>query len=249
MAGGPSHACGMSPAKEDGPQTIVVNGKMRNFIVRIPATTDTLHPHPLVYLWHGAGGSSAAFDSKNYGNIRKSWGDKAVLMMPDALIFDKTGATTWMRDAPDDLAFFDAMMAWIETRACFDKGHIFSTGHSSGAFWSHTLGCQRGNIIRGIAPISGGPREMNNCVGNVAAWIAHGEQDDNIAIKTGIAGRDFWRGRNDCPSTPAVATTPTPCVAYDGCKPGFPVQWCAFTGGHIWPAFATDAIWAFFSRL
>jgi hypothetical protein len=37
---------------------------------------------------------------------------------------------------------------------------------------------------------------MKNCVNTVAAWVAHGLQDTNIPIATGMQGRDFWVKRN-----------------------------------------------------
>ncbi|MBW2617012.1 MAG: hypothetical protein JRD02_12680, partial [Deltaproteobacteria bacterium] len=36
---------------------------------------------------------------------------------------------------------------------------------------------------------------------------------------------------------------------YDDCDLDFPVQYCAHSGGHDWPDFASEAIWDFFKNL
>ena len=55
---------------------------------------------------------------------------------------------------------------------------------------------------------------------------------------------ESWR------STTAPATTapadPSPCVAYQGCDAGYPVQWCPHDGAHVIPSFAAAAIANFF---
>jgi polyhydroxybutyrate depolymerase len=127
---------------------------------------------------------------------------------------------------------------------------VFAGGLSSGGFFSNTLGCQRGDVLRGIAPVSAGPRDMNNCKGNVAAWIADGKNDELVSPRQGMSARDFWLNRNGCStSNPRVIGDATNCVAYDGCKAGFPVQWCLHDGGHFWPRSANLGLWTFFSKL
>ena len=85
------------------------------------------------------------------------------------------------------------------------------------------------------------------CVGQVAAWISHGNTDTIVAFSSGEGSRDHWIGANHCETTtdPADANG---CVSYQGCDDGFPVVWCEFDGGHSPPTFSGDAIWAFFSQ-
>ena len=53
--------------------------------------------------------------------------------------------------------------------------------------------------------------------------------------------------RNMC-QTQTAAVTPSPCVAYQGCATGYPIHWCQFSGGHMSPSFASEAIWNFFNQ-
>jgi hypothetical protein len=83
----------------------------------------------------------------------------------------------------------------------------------------------------------------------VAAWLAHGNNDPTVPQSEGIAARDHWVSANGCAST-SKATTPSPCVAYDGCSASHAVTWCSFAGGHYpLPAFTKQAIWDFFKAM
>jgi poly(3-hydroxybutyrate) depolymerase len=115
---------------------------------------------------------------------------------------------------------------------------------------SNTLGCSMGGIFRAIAPMSGsGPLQFgtNVCVGQVAAWLSHGTQDPTVSFDAGVGSRETWRTRNHCMTTSTPAT-PSPCISYNGCDPGYPVTWCEFDGGHIVPTFASSGIWTFLSQ-
>jgi poly(3-hydroxybutyrate) depolymerase len=121
---------------------------------------------------------------------------------------------------------------------------------SYGGIMSNTLGCSMGGVFRAIAPMSGsGPFQFgtNMCVGQVAAWLSHGTADPTVAFDAGVGSRETWRTRNHCMTTSAP-TTPSPCITYNGCDPGYPVTWCEFDGGHVVPTFAASGIWTFLSQ-
>jgi len=124
-------------------------------------------------------------------------------------------------------------------------------GSQLGGFFTNTLGCQRGDVLRAIAPVSaGGPFAFgaNGCRGEVAVWLAHAENDETVSFDLGVASRDRWLDANGC-SEMSAAVEPAPCVEYAGCSPGLPVRWCVYDDGHNWPEFGPEGIWAFFSSL
>ena len=86
-----------------------------------------------------------------------------------------------------------------------------------------------------------------NCVGSVAAWISHGTSDGTVSFSSGQGSRDHWVSSNNC-STSSTATSPSPCISYDGCDAGHPVHWCEYSAGHTQPSFGQDAIWSFFEQ-
>ena len=86
------------------------------------------------------------------------------------------------------------------------------------------------------------------CVGQVAAWISHGDADPTVDISMGEGSRDYWVEANHCDIN--ATTTPSAdysCVEYGGCDAGFPVRWCVYEGDHNPPKFAPQAIYDFFS--
>jgi poly(3-hydroxybutyrate) depolymerase len=208
----------------------------------LPAAYDGATPHPLVFAFHGATTSGAFFRSARYGNLLSAMADEAIVVHPDAL----GDPSAWNNGA--DLPFFDALLAELGAAACVDLERVFATGHSSGGFFTNMLGCQRGEVLRAIAPVSAGGPFGGRCSGDVAVWLAHAENDETVAFQNGEQSRDRWLEANGCSDT-TVASEPAPCVEYAGCAEGTPVRWCVYGDGHAWPEFGPVGIWSFFGAL
>ena len=116
-------------------------------------------------------------------------------------------------------------------------------GFSGGGSFSGVLGCRRTDI-RAIA-VGGSVIYFDpaDCVGTPAAWITIGELELSAGRE---AYRDYFRDRAGCTES-SMPTPPDPCVAYEGCGAGTPVHYCQHPGDHIWPDFASEAMWSFFS--
>ena len=84
-------------------------------------------------------------------NLEKAAAGEALFVYPDGL--EQKGGTGW---GGRDLPFFDAMVTDISASHCVDSTRIFATGHSNGGYMTNFVGCARSNIVRGIAPVSGG---------------------------------------------------------------------------------------------
>lgn len=238
----PSAGCGLEPLAI-GQRSIEVEGTTRTYWLDLPASYDGSQPLPLVFAFHGATTSGEFFRNPFYGNLLSTMQDEAILVHPDAL-----GDPTSWNDARD-IPFFDALLSELAASLCVDSERVFATGHSSGGFFTNALGCQRGDVLRGIAPVSaGGPFGGAACVGDVAVWIAHAENDDVVDFENGVGSRDRWLAANGC-SGDSVAAAPEPCVEYTGCGGGLPVRWCVYQDGHNWPEFGPDGIWGFFQAL
>jgi poly(3-hydroxybutyrate) depolymerase len=244
----PSSGCGKT-AVETGvfpDVTIEVAGKSRTYVLSVPTAYDAAHPYPLVFAWHGLGGNGA--QARQYFRIESASKGGGIFVYPDGLPNDD-GKNGWDLSADGiDVALFDALIEKVSAAFCVDSKRIFSTGHSFGGFFTERLGCSRGNVLRGIAPVAGGPPfgGMTNCATPVAAWIAHGSNDMTVDFETGESGRDLWLEANGCGDT-SMATSPEPCVAYEGCEQ--PVHWCVHEQDHNWPMFAGAGIWSFFASL
>jgi polyhydroxybutyrate depolymerase len=246
----PSAGCGQLALVSSGASSIDVDGVTRTYILDVPSGYDGTTPLPLVFAFHGATTSGEFFRGRFYGNLLSTMSDAALLVHADAL----GDPTAWDNEA--DVPFFDALLASLEATACVDRARVFATGHSSGGFFTNTLGCQRGDVLRAIAPVSaGGPFAFrgngmlgSGCTGEVAVWLAHADNDETVSFDLGVASRDRWLEANGCSETSA-AVEPAPCVEYGGCSAGLPVRWCVYDDGHDWPDFGPEGIWGFFSRL
>jgi len=238
-----SAGCGYPPVGEIG--SLEIGGQTRTFVMRVPSSYTSDRPYPVIFAWHGLGGSGNL--AERYFGLQAQAGEDAIIFYPDALPLETQGGQTGWDLDPDgiDVAFFDVMVNFVQAHYCVDTDRIFSTGHSFGGYISNALGCARGDVLRAIAPVAGGgPFGSPDCAGQVSAWLAHGTADTTVEISQGEGSRDLWLERNAC-QTATQPTDPAPCVAYDACE----VVWCVHEGGHEWPDFAAEGIWSFFRAL
>jgi poly(3-hydroxybutyrate) depolymerase len=84
------------------------------------------------------------------------------------------------------------------------------------------------------------------CNGQIAAWIAHGNTDNNVPFSYGEASRDYWLDANGCDAQASPYSSD--CLEYQGCDDGYPVQFCEHDGGHLVPSYTGEAAWAFFAQ-
>jgi len=75
-----------------------------------------------------------------------------------------------------DFAFFDAIVKFFGEEYCIDMDRIFVVGHSLGAWFTNSLACARGDVIRAIGSVGGGTT-INDCSGPVAAIVMHHPED------------------------------------------------------------------------
>lgn len=246
-AGGGGGGCGLTPPSA-GHKEITVNGATRSYELYLPSGYDKSRAYPVVFAFHGAGGSGKL--AQSYFGIQQAAGSNAIVVYPDGL--SRNGSTSWGlfgADATTDFAFFDALVSSLKGSLCVDGNRLFAAGHSYGAYFSNTLGCARGNVLRAIAPVAGGGPYVTCDGGQVAAWLEASTDDPVVAYSNGTSSRDRWLAANHCGST-THAVGPSTCVEYDGCDLGYPVRWCSeSTLGHNWPSYAGSAIWSFFSTL
>ncbi|HEX4337308.1 MAG TPA: hypothetical protein VH062_15435 [Polyangiaceae bacterium] len=230
--------CGMAPPSSD--TSLQVNGMTGSYILDLPTGYDNHRAYPLVMVFRGANVTTAAF--RGYMNLQPAVGPDAIVVTPDCL----NAAATW--DVQRDVPLFDALLTHVESTYCVDPHRIFAVGHSAGGFFVSSLGCMRGNELRGIAPLSAGP-PTGSCQGEFAVWISQGNADTAFGIMNGRADRDFWVQRNTCDASTSKPVDPSPCIEYAACDPGYAVRYCEYPGDLGLPSFAASGLWTFFKTL
>jgi polyhydroxybutyrate depolymerase len=250
--------CGASggPTGYLADQQMTVKGVARRYHLFVPEGHDGKKTYPLVFVFHGNGGSGSGM--RRALDLEGASSGEGIFVYPD-------GFGGWDLDTKaddnDDVAFVEQMLSSIGEAYCVDKSRVFATGYSNGGYFSNQLACRRGSLFRGIASHAGGgpyggagDYDANGDLicpdGPVAALIAHGTADGAVALGEGEKTRNHWRKLNGCQGSTSPYP-PSPCVAYDGCADGKPVVFCQVEGlGHqVWPAEGANVTWKFFSEL
>jgi poly(3-hydroxybutyrate) depolymerase len=232
-------------------RTIQVGGVERTFVLSIPEGYDSAQPYPLVFAWHGLGGSGDL--ARLYFGVEDEADGAAIFVYPDGLPNEDDQAAWDLAPDGGDVTFFDALLASLTAEYCVDAARVFSTGHSYGGYMTNRLGCSRGDVLRAVAPVAGGQPfgggSSAECVGEVAAFLVHGTYDPTVEIEQGQAALSNYTSANGCLETSVPVTSE--CVSYDGCSGDLAVTWCEHDtpeeDAHNWPDFAAEGIWGFFS--
>ncbi len=230
----------------------------RQVIFALPAGYTSGRAYRVVFAWHYAGGTAATIAGTGGGGIGRFYGLQplmadTIFIAPQGLM-DSSGRTGWPNTGGQDVAFARAMVDWTKSNFCVDTTRIMSTGFSYGAIMSHTVACQMSDVFRAVGLMAGALiGRANACLAHpIAAWMTHGTADTaaigGVDFAQGEAARDRVVALNHCAAT-TQPTTPSPCVAYDGCDSGDPVVWCPVQDEmHAIPPFAASAIAAFFAQ-
>ncbi|KAK0652540.1 Alpha/Beta hydrolase protein [Cercophora newfieldiana] len=254
-----SAGCGKSPTIKSQQYNIQVNGKSRQYIVRLPTNYNQNTAYKLIFTWHQLGGSAAKIrdgEDPNRGGALSYYGlpplsnNSAIFVAPQGL------NNGWGNQGGEDLTFFDSMVKTIEADLCVETSQRFSTGFSYGGAMSYAVACARPKMIRAIAVLSGGV--LSGCQGGndpVAYYGQHGTADSVLNVSGGRQMRDRFVKNNGCTavSEPQPGQTSVK-VEYKNCKAGYPVTWVVHKGDHN-PSqtdngqiFAPKNSWDFFSQ-
>jgi poly(3-hydroxybutyrate) depolymerase len=248
-AAAPSTGCGKAATdtlSQYVKHSLMSSGVSRDFFVYLPANYDPKRPYPTIFAFEPCGGSGNPSTNVPIQNESKG---NAIVISPQA---QGNCYENQIRNSPD-VTLFDDTLKYAEANYCVDQARVFAMGYSAGSWMSIILGCNRADVVRAHAQVSGGLpmfiRPGVDCRGNMPALLIHDSTDPTNTINGGIAARDRLLREDRCDSM-TVPWGPSPCVAYQNCKPGFPVVWCETTGkGHDrQDDLAPAAMWQFFSQ-
>lgn len=234
LASGPTAGCNKQLADEPDKDTLhnlMVKGVARRYWTKIPDEYSPATPMPLVFYGPGCGASGV-----EGAPLDNSIKDSAirVFVIGTGGCFDTGGPEP-------ETGYFNAVLDDVQNNYCTDKGKVFVSGYSSGAWLSMLLSCTAGDRITAIGTAAGGFRaEHPPCKGNPGAMFHAGTGDtanpitklDGNGMNQGSsAGRDRLLADNGC-STESKPWDPAfpYCKEYLGCKS--PVIWCEQNVGH-----------------
>lgn len=238
-----------SPANSNfSPNTISVNGRNREFIMRWPANYDNTRPYRLILDLHGAGGSDRDHAGDGYCGL---WD-----LSKDTTIFVALGAAGGFWDATKDLIYVDEVLKTIEADLCIDTSRIMLEGFSQGAAMVRVLGCSRPGVFRALVAHSAGGLGMPSSCKPIPYLGSLGLSDmmpNSQATQTDPFAK--WNGctMETLPTAPKGSHV---CTPYKGCPAADPVTWCSYDGGHDYrpkdagqsTSWMPSVVWPFFAQ-
>lgn len=245
--------CGKTNHPSSGKASIDVDGMKREYTLKIPDNYDPNKSYMLIFCFHWWGGNmddvvNGGTISGPYYGLEKLGKGSAIFVSPQGLE-DNGQPRGWANPNGRDIKFVKTLLNYLNSSLCIDQKRIFSIGFSYGGMMSYSIGCSMGNVFRAIAPMSGA--FYSGCDKStedpIAVWMAHGTSDNVVPLSDGKTALSYFIEKNGC-SKETIPVEPSPCVAYKGCKDGFPVIYCEFNGGHSTQSFAPAATWAFFNQ-
>lgn len=256
FAQGASKGCGQAPPSAP-PETVEAAGETREVLVAVPEDYDRDTPHRLVFGFHGR--TNPAERVRRYYGLEDAMAEGAptIFVYPSA---QRQADGTFIWRVPEDLDLFDAVVERLSADYCIDRGRVFAAGHSLGASFVNTLGCLRGDALRGIASVAGGIHaRAEDCRGDVAALLLHNRGDRLVDVDRGRRARDVLVTANGFVPAPAgFYPRPFGCYRYGPAEARNPVAWCLYAESvnrrgrfypHLWPDGAEEAMAAFFDVL
>jgi len=244
--------------------SLTTGGANRTYILHVPPAYDGAVPLPLVYVLHGRGGSAASMvpgtrmnfvaDQKNFFVVYPN-GTGNPLAWNDGILPLLVGSSV------DDVAFFRALTADLQTRIKVDPKRIYATGLSNGAFMSYRLGSEAPDLVAAISIVEGtmSTTDASGTVYKIATpttplpvLVIHGKQDPNLPYNGGVSAGEpevtkmspadsvkIWTDADACAGAPATKASPDGNIVtedYQNCSAGTEVQFISIgTGVHQWP--------------
>jgi len=145
--------------------TWTVDGVQRQALVFAPAPvlTTNAQPIPLVFAFHGHGGTAKA--AAQVMHLQTLW-PGAIIVYPQGLktpsqVDPQGNFPGWQVRAGQaglndrDLKFFDAMLATLRQKFPVDHERIYATGFSNGAIFTYLLWAERGKALAALGIVAG----------------------------------------------------------------------------------------------
>ena len=144
-------------AQQQITKTMIHDGILRDYIVYIPASYDGSNAYPLLFSFHGGGGTSSDFINTN---DMRPIADTAgfIAIYPQAAIDPDDGSFSWLHKAPtthNDIFFIEAIIDTLITQYMIDNNRVYACGYSEGGIFSYELGCRLNNRIAAFSSVSG----------------------------------------------------------------------------------------------
>jgi len=175
----PIEAC---PTVSAGVNTAFGSAELdRSFELVVPTQYDDGRPWPVIFVFHGLGGSTGdMLDGSS--NLRPFADDRgALLVVPQGADFG--GSPGWDAvNAPPrnrDIQLFDDLLTCVGEQYVLDPERVYATGMSNGGLMTGALIAHRSEVLAAAAPMSGGViTDWSTEAAKLPTLITWGGEDD-----------------------------------------------------------------------
>ena len=232
--------CGKAPTITSGTKSINVGGQNRQYIIKVPGGYDQNKPYRVVFGLHWLGGTmnDVATGQTVQRDVWAYYGLDRLSANSTIFIAPQGNSNGWANPNNADVNFIDAIIAQVDAGLCVNEKLRFATGFSYGGAMSYSLACNRPNVFRAVAVLSGGLLSGGGaCSSPVAYYGQHGIGDTVLPVSMGRQMKDTFVRSNGCQSTnagsPSAGSRKHVRTNYSGCQADKPVVWVEFDEGHI----------------
>jgi poly(3-hydroxybutyrate) depolymerase/sugar lactone lactonase YvrE len=233
---------------------VMVDGVARRALVD-PGLKATTTPSPLLFYFHGFGGSAELGASNR--RFSAAW-PEATIVYPQGLIYrdpnDGSMDDGWQfhpgQSDDRDVRFVDVLLKELSATYRVDERRVYATGFSNGAAFTYVLLTLRPEQFAAFAAVDIFPSpSLKWARVPRPVLIMHGK-DDGIPLSFAGWARAQLRLLNGCGSTaaewgPPPQSSSPGSVSYQPCVSGQPVIWSIHNGGHEWPPEGTATVLRF----
>ena len=234
--------------------TLTSGGLERTYRLFVPSNAKASDKLPLVIGLHGGLGWGDQFAANsNFETLAEAEG--FIVAFPDGT--NRTwnaGSCCGQASSKniDDVDFLASLIQHLAATLPVDGNRIYMTGHSNGGMMSFRFGCERPDLVRGVAPVAGS-LELPKCqpTRGTSLLAIHGDADQNHPIEGGegdrsIAGVPFvsmddslsrWTGGMQCEANPSHSTSGAlTTTLWKGCRDGATATFIVIADAdHPWP--------------
>lgn len=253
-------------------QSLVHDGINREYILYVPNSYDENSATPILFNFHGFGGSANQFISRADMRAEAEL-NSFILVYPQGSCLD--GVPHWNpcpidgdnKSSADDLGFFEAMVNEISSEYTVDMERIYAAGFSNGGMMAFGLANYKSDLIAAVASVSG---SMLDCLETpshpMPVLHLHGTSDGVLPYNGDASFNsvqntlDYWTNFNNTVSTPTINIDNTSGMTieqyvYDQGDNSVSVEHYKYIGGeHTWfnetyqGQNASKLVWDFMSR-
>jgi polyhydroxybutyrate depolymerase len=241
--------------------SFIHDGQERSYFLYLPA--DIAPGAPLVFVLHGYT-STAGGIIDGYGMNTVADANGFAVCYPQGSQ-DLSGTNFWNIEFPlesvDDIGFLTNLAEDLQSIYDLDANCTYTCGMSNGGMMSYYLGCERPDVFKSIASVTGTITSnfISNCQGNIPVpyMEIHGTSDivvpyNGSSISAATFGEFFpveqifrtWNNINNCQSVSTFSIPNAPVTDFSSvqgaevadCDGGLKAKFYKINGGgHTWP--------------